>query len=155
MSRFASDSPRFASPPRRPPVRCQFHLLDTSVWSFGWISDEAIKATAPDLPRITHCLVQTEHTPWYHLAILDSLDIEHLRPMTPRDELAQLSTFQPLGKARFMFLNLDAHARIPADSQAKFLSWSGHDFEDMSADVMAGRRIPKFFCNRPESECPR
>ena len=138
-----------------PSKGCQFYLLDTNVWSFGWISDEAIKATTPDLPRIAHCLVQTEHTPWYHLAIMDSLDIEDLRPMRPRDELTQLATFQLLGKARFLFLNLDARTRVPADSRAKFLSWDGHAFEDVTADVLAGRRIPQFFCNRPGPECPR
>ena len=138
-----------------PSQGCQIYLLDTDVWSFGWISDEAIKATAPDLQRIAHCLIQTEHTPWYHVAILDSLDREEFFPMTLNDDTAQLSTLRHMGKAKMLMLNLDARRMVPADSKAKFLSWQGSSFTDVTADVLSGRRQPSFVCNRSDLECSR
>lgn len=133
---------------------CQIYLLDTDAWSFGWISDEAIKATAPDLKRIARCLVQTEHTPWYHVAIMDSLDRRSLLPMTLMDDKAELSTMRDLGKAKMLILNLDARSVVPDDSRAKFLSWQDGAFIDVTADVLSGRRDPGFVCNRSKPDCP-
>ena len=137
-----------------PSKGCQIYLLDIDAWSFKWISDEAVKATYPDLPRIAGCLVQTEHTPWYHIAMLDSLDKESLRPMTINGNATQLSSLRDMGRAKMLFLNLDARSVIATDSQAKFLSWQGGDFTDVTVEVLSGRRKPAFVCNRSESECP-
>ncbi len=132
---------------------CQVYLLDTDSWTFGWISDEAIKATTPNLQRISRCLIQTEHTPWYHIAALDRWDPESLRPLSIIRGEGQITAPQPIGRARFLLLNLDASTRVPSSSKARFLSWQGHDFVDVTDAVLNGRRKPSFICNRPPSQC--
>ncbi len=137
------------------PVRgCQIYLLGTSSWSFGWISDEAIKATYPNLDRIAHCLIQTEHTPWYHIAILDDFDSASLRPLSIVQGPNQVSTLQPIGRAHFLVLNLDAGAYIPVHSKARFFDWRNGDFVDVSDDILRGKRSPNFVCNRRPNHCP-
>lgn len=138
-----------------PAKGCQIYLLDTNEWSLGWVSDEAIKATAPDLERIAGCFIQTEHTPWYHIAVLDPIDGDGLLPMTLIEGATRQAAIRPLGKAKFVSLNLDARSKLPEGSTAQFLSWNGTDFLNVTDDVISGRRTPTFVCNRPASECPR
>jgi hypothetical protein len=137
-----------------PPSGCQIFLLDTNNWSFAWISDEAIKATTPNLQRIAGCLIQTEYTPWYHIAITGPLDSKTLRPLSLSGGMDIASAQQPIGKARFLILNLDSEASLPSDSKARFLSWQDHTFVDVTDDVMSGRRLPGFVCRRSPKECP-
>lgn len=132
---------------------CQVYLLDTTSWAFGWISDEAIKATTPNLQRVSGCLVQTEHTPWYHIATLDRLDPLSLRPLSVIVGGGESAAQQPIGRARFLLLNLEANAPVPTDSKARFLSWQGREFVDVTDDVMSGRRRPGFVCNRSPNQC--
>jgi hypothetical protein len=138
-----------------PSAGCQVYLLDTKIWSFGWVSDEAIKAITPNLQRIAGCLIQTEHTPWYHIAIIDQLDSESLGPLSLIGGADRTGARQPIGKARFLILNLDPEARLPRNSKARFLSWREHSFVDITDDVMSGRRSPGFVCNRSPQECHR
>jgi hypothetical protein len=137
-----------------PPSGCQVYLLDTNNWSFAWISDEAIKATTPNLQRIAGCLIQTEYTPWYHIAIIDRLDSESLRPLSLNGGMDIADAQQPIGRARFLILNLDSKASLPGNSKARFLSWQDHTFVDVTDDVMSGRRLPGFVCRRSPKECP-
>ncbi len=132
---------------------CQVYLLDTTSWTFGWISDEAIKATTPNLQRVSGCLIQTEHTPWYHIATLDRLDPISLRPLSVMVGEGEFAAQQPIGKAHFLLLNLEANAPVPGNSKARFLSWKGHEFVDVTDDVMSGRRKPVFACNRSPNQC--
>lgn len=134
---------------------CQIYLLDTEAWSFGWISDEAIKATVPNLKRVAACLIQTEHTPWYHIAEMGPVDTNDMAPMTLIAGSARRTAIRPLGKATFLKLNLDKRSTIPLDSNARFLHWQGSSFVDVTAEVVRGRRKPAFFCNRPATDCPR
>ena len=136
-----------------PTEGCQVYLLDTKSWAFSWISDEAIKATTPDLQRISGCLIQTEHTPWYHIAVLDRLDAESLKPLSFLVGTDESEARQPIGRARFLLLNLDSKTRLPSDTGARFLSWQAHDFVDVTDDVLGGRRKPEFVCNRPPNQC--
>lgn len=138
-----------------PSEGCQIYLLDTDVWSIRWISDEAIKATTPDLAHIEHCLIQTEHTPWYHIAVVDSLDREDLLPLAPNGGATRLSDLRNIGRAKMLILNLDPRRPLPADSRAYFLSWQDGDFVDVTAEVLDGRRRPEFACNRSDAECSR
>ena len=140
---------------RLPATNCQIYLLDTQNWTFGWISDEAVKATYPDLARIESCLVQTEHTPWYHIARRDSIDPGGLRPMTLVRGQDESQSAQRIGRGRFLALNLDDDNGVPADSQALFLSWQTGRFVDVSAEVREGRRAPRFACNRRAEQCPK
>ncbi|MBL0165565.1 MAG: hypothetical protein IPP82_18465 [Xanthomonadales bacterium] len=137
-----------------PASGCQVYLLGTSSWSFGWISDEAIKATHPSLDRISHCLIQTEHTPWYHIAILDGVDLDSLRPLSIVQGDDQISTLQPIGRAHFLVLNLDVGTRIPAGSHARFFDWQNDGFVDVTDEILRGLRSPNFVCNRRADHCP-
>ena len=136
-----------------PEKGCQIYLLDTTEWSLGWISDEAIKATFPNLERIAGCLIQTEHTPWYHIAVMKSVDVEDLQPMTLVKGAVRETAIRPVGRAKFLKLSLDMHSEVPKGSKARFLSWQGSDFIDVTGDVLSGRRKPAFACNLPEINC--
>lgn len=133
---------------------CQIYLLDTEDWKFGWVSDEAIKAVIPDLARIAPCLVQTEHTPWYHIAAIDRVDPATLHPMSIARGFDVAAGSLPIGRGRFMVLNLAAGTVIPSHANAHFLSWQENRFVDVSRDVLEGRRRPAFHCNRRPAQCP-
>lgn len=133
---------------------CQIYLLGAANKSFGWISDEAVKATNNDLERIAGCLIQTEHTPWYHIAILDQIDAESLRPLSVAQGIDRVSVLQPIGRAHFLVLNLDAGAKIPARSNARFFDWQNNVFVDVTDKIISGKRSPNFVCNRRVSQCP-
>ena len=137
-----------------PASACQIYLLGTASKAFGWISDEAIKATNNDLERIASCLIQTEHTPWYHIAILDQIDAESLRPLSVAQGIDQVSVLQPIGRAHFLILNLDAGANIPERSNARFFDWQNNAFVDVTDEIFNGKRSPNFVCNRRASHCP-
>lgn len=138
-----------------PASGCQIYLLDTNNWMFAWISDEAIKAVAPDLARVAGCLIQTEHTPWYHLAVLDPVDIPSLAPLTAVPGVARGNGELRIGAARILVLNLLPQAQVSLARNARFLSFAGGRFVDVTDDVREGRRIVSFICNRWESQCER
>lgn len=132
---------------------CQIYLLDTHNWMFAWVSDEAIKAVAPDLGRIAGCLIQTEHTPWYHLVVLDPVDIPALTPLTPVAGVERGSGELMIGSARILVLNLLPQARPDASPDARFLSFNNGQFVDVTQEVREGRRVVSFICNRWASQC--
>lgn len=137
-----------------PASGCQIYFLGTDDKPFSWISDEAIKATTNDLGRIAGCLIQTEHTPWYHIAILDQIDSESLRPLSVAQGADQVSVLRPIGRAHFLVLNLDAAASIPAQSKARFFDWRNNAFVDVTDEIFSGKRSPNFVCNRRAEHCP-
>lgn len=135
-----------------PKTGCQIYLLDVGIWSFDWISDEALKAMYPDLQRIERCLIQTERAPWYHVAVGQVAEPPELRPLSlARGEEPAI---QPIGRGEFLTLNLDANTMIPPASNARFLSWQGSAFVDVTGAVLGGSRRPDFACVRPPSQCP-
>jgi hypothetical protein len=133
---------------------CQIYLLDTTLWSFGWVSDEAVKAMSPDLKRISACLIQTEHAPWYHIASIKRIDPQALRPLSLIRGVAENIATRPIGHGRFLILNLSPGAELPEQTKARFLSWRGGDFVDITDEVAEGRRKPAFVCNRNPDQCP-
>jgi hypothetical protein len=137
-----------------PSEGCQIYLLDTTLWSFGWISDEAVKAMSPDLERISGCLIQTEHTPWYHIASIERTDPAAMRPLSLVRGIDESIAMRPIGNGRFLVLNLSPGAEFPEQTKARFLSWQGVDFTDITEDVLQGRRKPDFVCNRQAEQCP-
>jgi len=136
-----------------PERSCQIYLLDTDNWMFGWISDEAIKAVVPDLQPISRCLIQTEHTPWYHIAVVDRFDVHDLYPLRPIHGADESKATQKIGRGRFLFLNLSPGPDLSRMPGARFLSWRNGSFIDITADVLAGTRTPGLLCNRSADEC--
>lgn len=136
------------------PGSCQIYLLDTGDWRFAWVSDEAIKGVIPDLGRIAPCLIQTEHTPWYHIAAMERVDPAAFEPMQLARGLEVSAASLPIGQARFLVLNLDARPVFPSPGNVHFLSWQAGEFVDVTADVREGRRKPAFHCNRRPAQCP-
>jgi hypothetical protein len=137
-----------------PAEGCQVYLLDTTSWSFGWISDEAVKSMTPDLKRISGCLIQTEHTPWYHIASIVRTDPAALLPLSLVRGIDENIAMRPIGYGRFLILNLSPGVELPEQTKARFLSWQGVDFIDVTEDVLQGRRKPAFVCNRQPDQCP-
>jgi hypothetical protein len=135
-----------------PKTGCQIYLLDVGIWSFDWISDEALKSMHPDLQRIERCLIQTERAPWYHIAARHGPVLPELRPMSLMR--GEEPAIQPIGRGEFLTLNLDGNALIPSGSKARFLSWRGKNFVDVTAAVLSGEHRPDFACVRPLGQCP-
>lgn len=133
---------------------CQIYLLDTADWRFGWVSDEAIKATFPDLADIQYCLVQTEHTPWYHIVAKAQLQPRLWQPMVLAKGYESQATQPPIGNGHFLTLNLRQGVDAKREPGAYYLSWRGNRFVDVSRDVREGRLNPAFQCNRPSVQCP-
>lgn len=137
-----------------PTGTCQIYLLDTHSWMFGWVSDEAVKAVIADLPRIEHCLIQTEHTPWYHVVVLDWRDASAVLPLTPMPGDVYALDPPRIGRARILALNASPLIDPTAMPHAIFLAYQDGVFVDVSADVVGGKRKPAFFCNRRLVQCP-
>jgi hypothetical protein len=133
---------------------CQIYLLDTGDWRFGWLSDEAIKATIPDLDAIDACLIQTEHTPWYHIVSAESPTPQGWLPLTSARGFEAQETRPPIGRGRFLALNLGTDSRPSRDAHAYYLRWRDDRFVDVSEDVREGRLVPAFHCNRRPAQCP-
>lgn len=136
-----------------PKGACQIYLLGTDNWMFKWVSDEAIKAVTPQLSRISSCLVQTEHTPWYHLAVVDRFELEALFPLRPIHGADESRATRPLGRGRFLFLNVSTGASVAGHDHLRFLNWNGESFDDVTAEVRSGKRQPDLICNRSPEEC--
>lgn len=132
---------------------CQIYLLDVKNWAFTWVSDEAIKATYPELDAIGRCLIQTEHTPWYHITSVDDPDPGFWLPL----QFAHGHTFKhsssAIGRGYFVGLNLMSDSKINIGTPAYYLAWQNDNFVDVSDEVRAGRRVPRFLCNRSADEC--
>jgi len=128
---------------------CRIFLLDTGNWPFAWVSDEAIKATATDLDRLAGCLIQTEHTPCYHIVGRGRVGDADLPPfvMARRNERARL------GDAEFLALDLAASVDAASLRDAVFLVWRDGAFGDVTADVLSRRRPVAFHCNRQPADC--
>lgn len=123
-------------------------------WRFGIAIGLVAKATHHDLGKIAHCLIQTEHTPWYHIAILDDVDSAALRPLSIVQGDDQVSTLQSIGRAHFLVLSLDAGALVPARNHARFLGRQNDDFVDVTDEILRGLQSPDFACNRRADHSP-
>lgn len=136
--------------------RCQIYLLDTGNWMFSWVADEAIKAVHPDLARVAGCLIQTEHTPWYHLVAHGTATPETVWPMLPVPATAMRRDVSParLGRGEIVYLNLFPALDAATVRHAHFLSYRDGVFVDVTADVRDRRRPVGFLCNRPPLQCP-
>ena len=132
-----------------PRTHCQVFLLDTGNWPFAWVSDQAIKGTATDPARLAGCLIQTEHTSWYHIVAGGRVGDEELAPMT----MARRNERTRLGDAEILALDLSASVDASTLHDAVFLAWHDGAFTDVSADVRSKRREVHFHCNRQPADC--
>ncbi len=129
---------------------CHVFLLDTGNWPFAWVSDEAIKGTTRELDRLAGCLIQTEHTPWYHIVAGGRVGDGDLAPLVPAPGVARAR----LGAAEILVLNLDPSVPASTMRNAVFLGWTDGRFVDITSDVLAGRRTLSLRCNRRPAACP-
>jgi hypothetical protein len=137
-----------------PSKGCRIFLLDSGNWMFAWVADEAIKATADDFARVAGCLIQTEHTPWYHVVAADSFDPDKAWPLVVAREDGQALASLRIGRADVLYLNMTSAPEPRSFEGAIVLAWNGSSFEDVSDDIVAGRRRPRFHCNRLANQCP-
>jgi hypothetical protein len=134
-----------------PSGRCQIYLLDaTSLWGFADSGDATIKATAPDLGRLEHCLVLTERTPWGNFIRAGSIgDFSPLRVLTHEGTPVP---WLVLGDFELAYLDLDAAIDARSIDGAVFLEYRDGTFHDVSADVRSGARPVHFFNARPDQK---
>lgn len=136
--------------------RCQIFLLGTESWMFSWVSDEAVKAVYPDLARIQACLIQTEHTPWYHLVARGSIDAAAawpLMPLPPTDFRREIA-WQTIGRGEMVYFNLSPAIDVGDLRHAHFLEYREGRFVDITEAVLDRRRPVQFICNRAPVQCP-
>lgn len=132
---------------------CRVFLVDIDSWMFAWVADEAVKAMADSPDRIDACLIQTEHTPWYHVVPANRLDPSLTRPMIPAIDAGKTIPWPRMGSADVVYLNMPSTLDPDALSGAFVLSWHEEHFVDITDDVLSGRREIAFHCNRAPHQC--
>jgi hypothetical protein len=134
-----------------PATGCQIYLLDAaSIWALPQSGDAMIKSTTPDLPRLEHCLVLTERTPWANFVRAGALgDYAPLRVL--RDHGVEIP-WLVVGGAEVAYLNLDVDIDARGIPDALFLAYRDGAFIDVSAEVRSGARPVQFFNARPDQK---
>lgn len=137
-----------------PAQDCQIYLLDTGSKQFGFYADPAVKALTHRLATVSHCFIQTEIAPWYHLVDASEVERAHAAPFTPvrvgKDSLAPIM----LGHGALLFVNTPPNAKPPLGPGSVFLAWHDGAFVDVGDEIRAGQRTISFACFRPPSQCP-
>jgi hypothetical protein len=135
-----------------PAPGCKVYLLDIPERAFHFreMADTAVKQfLPPGDPRLA-CFLQAEHAPWYHLVADAHLPARGYEPL----EIIRMGgkPFEPLrlGNLTYYYLRIPDSQAVRSDPNATFLAFAGGRFVDVTAEVRAGTRKPKFFDNRPQ-----
>ncbi|MBX3690590.1 hypothetical protein [Dokdonella sp.] len=132
------------------PQPCRIFLLGTDDWTFHWISDEAIKGSIADadFARVSACLIQTEHVPWYHIVPRGSVDVSRLAPLALARGLEGIESRLRLGSAETISLTFKTGIDARDIRDALFLAWRDGEFVDVGSEVEQGLLSVDFVCNR-------
>lgn len=137
-----------------PPVTepCLVFVLDLdAVHPFRFIGDAVVKATTSREDLARGCLVQSENTPWYHVAPAGTFAsrVGPLRPV-PIDGVMRGPT--RVGGVDLLYYNLGEGERLDG-SIGTFLTLSNGRFENVTDAVRRGERTVATRCIRPSEQC--
>jgi hypothetical protein len=134
-----------------PRHRCQIYLLGLAPPpDFGGSGDAIIKATAPDLARLDHCLILTERTPWANFVRTGG--VEDYRPLRVLTYQGAPVPWLILGDFELAYFNLDADVDARTIDAAVFLDYRDGAFVDVTGAVRDGTRPLRFFNARPDQK---
>ena len=135
-----------------PAPGCKVYLLDIPERAFHFreMADTAVKQFLPRGDARLACFIQAEHAPWYHLVADGHLPARAYEPL----EIIAMGgkPFPPLrlGNLTYYYLRIPDSEAVRSDPNATFLAFENGRFRDVTAEVRAGTRKPKFFDNRPQ-----
>jgi hypothetical protein len=123
-----------------PPARCHVVFLDVEPapeWSIYVSMDSVVEALAADA-RVPHCWFHANYATWFHLLAAPA-DAADAAPWIPRRVDGDTLPWRRVGDMQIAYLGAPAQV-APRDLAAMhFLRWRDGRFDDVSADVAAGR----------------
>jgi len=136
---------------------CRVFLLDVAgsedAYLLKSMSDAVVKALAPDVAEVEHCLFQSEQASWENIVGGARLTAAQALPMVPMSGNSGAVPWIDVGGLQVVFLNLKAGIDAREFPDAVFLRQRGGTFEDVSAAVRDGSLPVRFVCARSEAEC--
>lgn len=136
--------------------RCSVFLLGVEGdqdFPFAMQADAAMKALTTDLARIAGCRFTSARAPWFFVLRRDSVTPLSAAPMRPVLLDGEPVPWLAFGGVEVAYLNLFDGIDAKAMTDAHFLSYDGDKFNDVTQDVLAGRREVKFRCGRRREQC--
>jgi len=122
-----------------PPERCHVAFLDMefpSEWSIFVSADSIVKALAPDLNRVKHCWFHSNSPIYFQAAPTEPADALPFRPLEVDGKPAPWRT---IGGLVIAYLAAPENTDPRDMGRMIFLRYHEHRFEDVSAEVAAGR----------------
>lgn len=133
---------------------CHVFLLGATDPHGAWpgFTDSIVKAVATSPRRIFGCTFQADVTPWMH-NLPKAMPVARFAPLMPLAENGRLVRTLELGNLAFRYFNLSPDIDPASVPGAHYLAWNGTAFDDVTADVVAGRRAVQFRCARTPQQC--
>lgn len=129
---------------------CKIYLLDTPAGAnhFRDMADTGVKKSLPRGHPALGCFIQAEHAPWYHLLARANLPPDAERPFEIIEAGGRPYPPLPLGNLVYYFVRIVPGDAVLDDPRATFLSYRDGRFVDVTAEVRARKRVPRFFDRR-------
>lgn len=124
-----------------PKTDCHVVFLDVEPapeWSIYVSMDSIVKALSPDLARVQHCYFHANYVTYFYLlgAPGDPNDVAPYRPKTIGENV---SPWRRIGDLTIAYLLPPQNSEASSLAKVQFLRYRDGDFEDVSAEVVAGR----------------
>jgi hypothetical protein len=126
-----------------PHTHCRIYFLDvwhSDEWGIYASMDSIIKALAPDLDRVGHCLIRSDYPTFFHYLPAGVFAAERMDRLPPAMGPAGPLLPRRVGAAEIVYL---AHPSPPSDGEL-FLSYESGAYRDVSAEVRSGQRAIRF-----------
>jgi hypothetical protein len=129
---------------------CKIYLLDTPAGAdlFRDMADTAVKKSLPRDHSALACFIQAEHAPWYHLLARGNLPPDAERPFEIIEAGGRPYPPLPLGNLVYYFVRIVAGDAVLDDPRATFFAYRDGRFVDVTSEVRARKRVPRFFDRR-------
>ena len=124
-----------------PPVPCHVVFLDVEPapeWGVYVSMDSVIKALSPDPARVEHCWFHANYVTWFHL-LAAPVDAADAAPWIPLVADGHVVPWRRVGDLQIAYLAPPQRADSRDVAAMRFLRWRDGHFDDVSADVAAGR----------------
>lgn len=133
---------------------CHVFLLDVTDPHGAWpgFTDSIVKAVATSPARLFGCTFETDVTPWMH-NLPAAAPVARFAPLVPLAEKGRLVRTLEIGNLAFRYFNLTPDIDPASVPGAHYLAWNGAAFDDVTADVVTGRRAVRFRCVRTPDQC--
>lgn len=133
---------------------CHVFLLGAADTHGEWpgFADSIVKAVVPSARRVFDCTFQADAAPWMH-NLPAATPLERYAPLSPLAENGKAVRTLTIGGLAFRYFNLLPGTDAASVPGARYLAWNGSGFDDVTGDVVAGRRAVAFRCVRSPAQC--